>query len=211
MATFLETTRSGRRAILGALGGLSLAARGRGARGQTHRRLIRFAFFGTPSELRAYQGLRAAFEVAHPDIEVEMMALDSGDAALRPDTLQRNPNRPWLQRGGFYQPWLWSSLSSTRAPDVFMLGYQRFPSYTARGVIAPLDPYLAASTVLRADDFYPAPLDAFRATDLANGGHCCPSSARSTAPFSRRSMSMRMCGRRPRRSPVAFTASSATG
>jgi multiple sugar transport system substrate-binding protein len=169
MATPLETTRSGRRAVLAALG--SLAVFGRGARaGARGARPVRFAFFGTTTERRAYEQLVAAFEEAHPDIAVELVALDSGDAALRPDSLKSSPNRPWLLRGGSYQPWLWRELASPTAPDVFVLSYQRLPAYAARGVLEPLGPRLRASSVLHAADFYPASLEAFRSSDVADDG-----------------------------------------
>jgi multiple sugar transport system substrate-binding protein len=169
MARPLETTRSGRRAVLAALGSLAVFSRGlrAAARGT---RPVRFAFFGTPSERRAYEHLVAAFEDAHPDIAVELVALDSGDAALRLDSLKISANRPWLLRGGSYQPWLWRELASPTAPDVFVLSYQRLPAYAARGVLEPLGPRLRASSVLNADEFYPGALDAFRSPDVADGG-----------------------------------------
>ena len=168
MATLLETTRAGRRAVLGALGGLAVL--GRPARAATRKRLVRFAFFGTAAEQRAYQQLVAAFETAHPDIAVEVTGLDSGDASLRLDALMRHPDRPWLLRGGPYQSWLWRELASPTAPDVFVLSYQRFPAYAARGILEPLGPYLDASIVLRGEDFYPAALEAFRSADVSGDG-----------------------------------------
>ena len=169
MATLLETTRSGRRAVLGALAGLAAFGRGLPVRARSPRS-VRFAFFGTGAEVRAYQQLAAAFEAAHPDITVALVGLDSGDASLRLDTLMTSPDRPWLQRGGPYQSWLWRELASPTAPDVFVLSYQRFPAYAARGILEPLDPYLRASTALDANDLYPDALDAFRATDIADDG-----------------------------------------
>jgi multiple sugar transport system substrate-binding protein len=169
MATLLETTRSGRRAVLAALAGVATLGRGRPATARSTRS-VRFAFFGAGAEQRAYQRLAAAFEAAHPDITVELVGLDSGDASLRLDTVLASPDRPWLQRGGPYQSWLWRELASPTAPDVFVLSYQRFPAYAARGILEPLEPYLRASTVLDAADLYPDALDAFRATDIPDDG-----------------------------------------
>jgi multiple sugar transport system substrate-binding protein len=169
MATLLETTRAGRRAVLAALGGLAVVGRGTRAEGRRTRH-VRFAYFAAAAEQRAYQQLVAAFEAAHPDIAVEMVALDSGDSALRLDSLLGQPGRPWLQRGGSYQSWLWKELASPTAPDVFVLSYQRFPAYAARGILEPLGPHLAASKTLRAADFYPAALQAFRSADVADDG-----------------------------------------
>ena len=169
MATLLETTRAGRRAVVAALGGLTVLGQGRTAAAR-RKRSIRFAFFGTDAEQRAYQHLVAAFEAAHPDISVEVAGLDSGDASLQLETLMNHPNRPWLLRGGPYQSWLWKSLASPTAPDVFVLSYQRFPAFAARGILEPLGERLRASTALHADDFYPAALDAFRIADGADDG-----------------------------------------
>jgi multiple sugar transport system substrate-binding protein len=86
--------------------------------------------------------------------------MNSGDASLVLGALQGSP----------YQPWLWSALASPTAPDVFVLSYQRFPAYAARGVLEPLGPYLSASSVIRAADFYPAALDAFRTGEITGDG-----------------------------------------
>lgn len=169
MATLLETTRIGRRAVVAGLSALVTLrhARPAAARG---RRPVRFAFFGTGAEQQAYRRLIDAFEAAHPDIAVEPIGLDSGDASLTPGALAARPDVPWLQLGGSYQPWLWSELASPTAPDVFVLSYQRFPAFAARGVLEPLGPYLGASDDLRGGDFYPAALDAFRSIDIPGDG-----------------------------------------
>lgn len=169
MATLLESTRSGRRAVVAALGGLAIAGRQlrTAAQGQ---RSIRFAFFGTASERRAYQHLVAAFEAAHPNVRVDVAALDSGDASLDLKALMAHPNRPWLLRGGSYQSWLWKALATPTAPDIFVLSYQRFPAYAARGILEPLGERLRASTAVRETDFYPAALDAFRSTEVTGDG-----------------------------------------
>ncbi|MBA3450196.1 MAG: sugar ABC transporter substrate-binding protein [Chloroflexia bacterium] len=169
MSTPLETTRAGRRAVLAALGGLAVAGRGTRAAARGGRS-VRFAFFGADAEQRAYQQLVAAFEAAHPDITIEPAGFDSGDASLRLDTLLSQPDRPWLLRGGPYQSWLWSALASPTAPDVFVLSYQRFPAYAARGILEPLGDHLHSSTALDATDMYPAALDAFRSGDVAGDG-----------------------------------------
>jgi multiple sugar transport system substrate-binding protein len=169
MATLPETTRSGRRAVIAGLAGLATLGRGRRAAARSQRS-VRFAFFANGAERRAYQELVAAFETAHPDITVELVGLDSGDASLKLDVLMDHPDRPWLQRGGPYQSWLWRELASPTAPDVFVLSYQRFPAYAARGVLEPLGPHLRASTVLGADELYPSALDAFRSTDIPDDG-----------------------------------------
>lgn len=169
MAPLLETTRTGRRAVVAALGGMAVFGRQLRTAAQ-RKRSIRFAFFGTAAERRAYEQLVAAFEATHPDIGVEVAALDSGDASLRLETLMNHPNRPWLLRGGPYQSWLWKALASPKAPDVFVLSYQRLPAYAARGILEPLGERLRASSTLRGEAFYPAALDAFRSADVAGDG-----------------------------------------
>lgn len=188
MAMLLDTTRAGRRAVLTALGALAVLGRGQKARAKS-KRVVRFAFFGSAAEHRAYQQLVDAFETAQPDIEVEMAGLDSGDASLRLDALMQHPDRPWLLRGGPYQSWLWRELASPTAPDVFVLSYQRFPAYAARGVLEPLGPYLSASAILAGEDFYPAALDAFRSEDVADGGQgAVPLNASSLAVYYNRDL-----------------------
>jgi len=169
MATLLESTRSGRRAVVAALGGLAALGRRRStaARGA---RPVRFAFFGTEAEQRAYRRLIDAFHAAHPEIAVEPIGLNSGDASLAVSLQPGSPDLPWLQLGGPYMPWLWRELASPAAPDVFLLTYQRFPAFAARGILEPLGPYLDASPRLEADAFYPAALDAFRTPDLPGDG-----------------------------------------
>lgn len=168
MTTPLDSIRSGRRSILAA-GALAAAAPIRKT-SATKKRPVRFAFFGTASEQRAYQRVIDAFEAAYPDVAVEAVGLDSGDATLAAGARGVGSGLPWLQTGGPYQPWLWRELASPTAPDVFVLAYQRFPAVAARGVLEPLGPHLAASAVLDPADFYPATLDAFRSPDIPDDG-----------------------------------------
>lgn len=168
MTTPLDSIRSDRRSVIAA-GAVAAAVPMRTA-SAAKKRPVRFAFFGTASEQRAYQQVIDAFEAAYPDIAVEAVGLDSGDATLAAGARGIGAGLPWLQTGGPYQPWLWRELASTTAPDVFVLAYQRFPAVAARGVLEPLGPYVAGSPKLDPADFYPATLDAFRSPDIPDDG-----------------------------------------
>src|SRR5215831_13636243 len=144
MASFISTTRLGRRALVGAASALAVFGWRTGTQARTTR-TVRFAFFGTDSEQQAYRRLIDAFEEKHPDIAIEPIGMGSGDPSL---VIGR-------ATGSAYQPWLDTSFTSDSPPDVFMLSYQRFRNVAARGVIEPLDAYLSASKTIRAEDFYP--------------------------------------------------------
>jgi multiple sugar transport system substrate-binding protein len=156
----LTTLRTGRRVLLGAAAALAARARWRGASARATT-TVRFAFFGTDVEQQAYRRLIDAFQAEHPGIVVEAVGKASGDPSLATGA------RP---QGSRYQPWLETAFSDAQAPDVFLISYQRFRAFVARGLVEPLGPYLAASSVLRAEDFYPAALDAFRHEDLPDDG-----------------------------------------
>jgi multiple sugar transport system substrate-binding protein len=159
MESLQSTARIGRRALIGAAS--ALAAFGRRGRTQAQAtRDVRFAFFGTDTEQVAYRRLIAAFHEIHPDIRIETVALGSGDASLAIGRVT----------GASYQPWLETAFTSDNAPDVFMIAYQRFRSFAVRGVIEPLGPYLSASKLMKAEDFYPTALDAFRYEEFPGDG-----------------------------------------
>lgn len=154
----LKTVRTDRRAVLGAAAAAALI-RGRGVKaGET--RTVRFAFFGTASEQAAYRRLIDAFHAVRPEITVEAVGMNSGDASL---VLGRNGGTP-------YQPYVESALTSAQPPDVVLLSYQRFRTMADQGLLEPLGKYAAASPTLNLDDFYPTALDAFRSPDLPGDG-----------------------------------------
>jgi multiple sugar transport system substrate-binding protein len=105
------------------------------------RREVSFMVFGDPAELAAYQALVAAFETAHPDIDVELIHIPSqADYRLR----------------------LGADFAAGRPPDVSLINYRRYGALAARGVLEPLEPYLRGSDVIDAGDFYPETLTPFR-------------------------------------------------
>ncbi|MEA2524896.1 MAG: multiple sugar transport system substrate-binding protein [Thermomicrobiales bacterium] len=159
MASFQSTARIGRRALIGAASALA-AFGGRAKTEARTTRTVRFAFFGTDSEQQAYRRLIAAFHEIHSDITVEQIGMGSGDPSIAMGRATGSP----------YQPWLETAFVGNMPPDVFILAYQRFRSFAARGIVEPLGPYLRSSKILRADDFYPAALDAFRYEGFADDG-----------------------------------------
>lgn len=118
---------------------------------------VRFAYFGTEEEHAAYERLVAAFELAHPEIAIESIALASGDATLLSSK----------ERGSPYQPWLRQAFGTDKRPDAFLLNYRNLGEFTSRSAIEPLDEWLASSTTLPAGDFYTSALGAmsFRMKD----------------------------------------------
>jgi multiple sugar transport system substrate-binding protein len=102
---------------------------------------VSFLTSGDPAELAAYQTLVAAFEAEHPTIDVQIEHLP-GEA----DYLQRLAN----------------DFAAGTPADVILLNYRRYPSFAARGVLEPLGPHLAQSTIVKERDFVRPAIDAFR-------------------------------------------------
>ena len=101
---------------------------------------VRFLVFGEPEELKAYRTLVAAYEKRGSG-EVELI-----EASDRSDLIAR----------------LSTSISGGNPPDLFLMNYRFYGQFASKGAIEPLEERLAASDALRADDFYPEALDAFR-------------------------------------------------
>lgn len=102
---------------------------------------IRFAFWGDPAEQNAYERVAAAFETAHPGISVEVDYTSGQSDYYRKITTDFAANDP---------------------PDVFLINYRQFGQYAARGALAPVAPYLAASESIAADEYAPVAMDAFK-------------------------------------------------
>ncbi len=127
-----------RRAALAAMVALPLALGGAAAQDQRH---VSFMVFGDPAELAAYQGLEAAFEAGHPDIDVELIHVaDQGD----------------------YRQRLAADFAAGTPADVVLLNYRRYAQFAARGVLEPLGPRLRQSSLVGEADFYEQALSPFR-------------------------------------------------
>ncbi len=102
---------------------------------------VSFAFWGDPAELRAYEGVVAAYEATQPGVDVQINHVPSAD--------------------DFYAR-LATTFAAGDPPDVFLINYRRYGQWATRGALEPLGPRLAASPILDEADYYPQPLDAFR-------------------------------------------------
>lgn len=102
---------------------------------------VSFMVFGDPAELAAYEALVAAFESAHPDIDID---------------LQHIPSQ------GDYRRRLAAAFSSGAPPDVMLLNYRRFGTFADQGGLTPLTERLAQSDLLRDTAFFPVAIDSFR-------------------------------------------------
>lgn len=102
---------------------------------------IMFMIFGEPAEKAAYDKLVAAFSARHPQVEVRILYI---------------PNQ------NSYRTRLAADLAAGTPADVFLLNYRRYAQFAARGVLEPLDAYVAQSKVLKLADFYPEAVEPFR-------------------------------------------------
>jgi multiple sugar transport system substrate-binding protein len=104
-------------------------------------RQVSFMVFGDPAELGAYQGLVDAFKARRDDIDVRLIHIpDQGD----------------------YRQRLAADFAAGTPADIVLLNYRRYAQFAARGVLAPLGPYLRESTVVAEADFYEEALSPFR-------------------------------------------------
>lgn len=103
--------------------------------GKTH---LRFSgYVSSPAETELMKKLVADFNAAHPEIVVSYEPVP-----------------------GQYYPKLLTMLVSRTAPDVFYLDILQFQPFLSKGVLRPLDDFLAASKTDR-KDFLPSLMDAF--------------------------------------------------
>ena len=95
---------------------------------------------GDPAERQAYLELVAAFEEAHPEIEVEVTHIPSASD---------------------YRDRLATEFAAGAPPDVMLMNYRRYGAFAANGLLEPLGPYLAESDLIQLEDFFPISIDAF--------------------------------------------------
>ncbi len=101
---------------------------------------ITFMVFGDPGELAAYQTLVERFHARQTGIRVELIHI---------------PGQ------GDYRQRLTADLAAGTPADVVLINYRRVAGLAAKGALTPLDKYLAKSTVIHPDDFYPIAYKAF--------------------------------------------------
>jgi len=110
---------------------------------------VRFAFWGDLAEQAAYEQVIAEFESEHPNIDVQ---------------IDYTPGQ------GDYLRKIATDFASGDPADVFLINYRQYGQYAARGALAPIGPYLDASTEIAAADYAPIPMDAF---SYRGGEHVC--------------------------------------
>ena len=89
--------------------------------------------YGDPADQQAYQDLVAAYQQLDPAAQI----------ALIPVGTQAD-----------YENRLTADFAAGTPADVVLVNYRRFYEYESRGLLTPIGPYLAASRVLSATDFY---------------------------------------------------------
>ncbi|MBW3634692.1 MAG: sugar ABC transporter substrate-binding protein, partial [Chloroflexi bacterium] len=101
---------------------------------------IRFAFWGDPTEQIAYEQVVSGFEATHSDIDIE---------------IDYTPGQ-----SDYYRK-ITTDFAADEPPDVFLINYRQFGQYAARGVLAPIAPYLASNETLSVEHYAPIAMDAF--------------------------------------------------
>ncbi len=94
---------------------------------------VSFLTFGDPAEKAAYEDLVAAFEAAHPEIDIVITHI---------------PGQ------GNYRRRLATDFAGGAPADIVFINYRRYASLAAKKALEPLGPYLEKSTVISESDFY---------------------------------------------------------
>jgi multiple sugar transport system substrate-binding protein len=106
---------------------------------------ISLMIFGDAAEKAAYEQLAAAYEHRYPQIKVNLIHIPGQSD---------------------YRKRLGTDFAAGTPADVILLNYRRYASFAAKGVLEPLDPYLAQSTVIKTEDFYPEAIKPFYWNDV---------------------------------------------
>lgn len=94
-----------------------------------------------PEGLQAYKNIVAEFNRRYPAIKVTLTNVpDAGNFLTR----------------------LAADFAARTPPDLFVVNYRRFGQFAIKGVLEPVEEYMARSRMLKAADFYPIALEAFR-------------------------------------------------
>lgn len=100
---------------------------------------VRVVVSGDPAELEAYRALVDAY-VADGGGDVSLV-----EVANREELVTR----------------LSTMIAAGDAPDLVLINHRNYPQFLASGALSPLEDRLEGSPVLRAKDFFPAPMEAF--------------------------------------------------
>lgn len=102
---------------------------------------LTFLISGDPTDEAAYQGLINAFAAEHDDIAVNLINIPSS---------------------GDFRKRLAADFAAGTPPDLFLINYRNLGRFAASGAVEPLTDYLAKSTLIKTDDYYPQALAAFQ-------------------------------------------------
>ncbi|MCB0084593.1 MAG: extracellular solute-binding protein, partial [Caldilineaceae bacterium] len=102
---------------------------------------LTFLISGDPTDEDAYQQLIDAFSAEHSEITVNLINIPSG---------------------GDFRKRLAADFAAGTPPDLFLINYRHLGHFFAANAVEPLTDYLANSTVINADDYYPQTLAAFQ-------------------------------------------------
>lgn len=101
---------------------------------------VSFMIFGDPAELKAYQTLVSAFEQKHPSIKIELIHIPSQSD---------------------YRSRLAADFAANTPANIVLINYRRYAGFAAKGVIEPIGPYLAKSSLIKIGDFYEEAIEPF--------------------------------------------------
>jgi multiple sugar transport system substrate-binding protein len=102
---------------------------------------VSFMVFGDPAELKAYQTLATAFEQKNPSIKIDLIHIPSQ---------------------GDYRTRLAADLAAGTPANVVLINYRGYAAFAAKGVLEPIGPYLAKSSVIKEADFYSEAIEPFK-------------------------------------------------
>jgi multiple sugar transport system substrate-binding protein len=126
--------------------------------------VVQLLVAGDPVELAAFRTLAEAYEKAAPGTDLQIIeASDAKDLITRLST----------------------SIAGGAPPDLFLINYRAYGQFAAKDAIEPIDEQLRTSNAIRATDFYPAPMEAFR---WAGQQLCMPQNASSLALYYNRDL-----------------------
>jgi multiple sugar transport system substrate-binding protein len=95
--------------------------------------------WGNLAEVQMYRQLIDEFEKANPDLQVKFMHIR-----------------------GNYDAVLMTMIAGGNAPDVFLISPSRLGDLLSKQVLRDLDPFIARSTIIRTDDFFPQTVEPYR-------------------------------------------------
>lgn len=102
---------------------------------------VSFMVFGDPAEKAAYADLVAAFSAKRADVAVELVHIP-GQAD--------------------YRKRIAADFAAGTPADITLINYRRYAGFASRGVLEPLGPYLATSTVIKESDFFEEAMAPYR-------------------------------------------------